>query len=201
MSASGQDHTAESRAREAEDASEFIANHGECPATTIARCLYVADLMTRGQWVRGETAADIAASWGLSKSRIEDYSTEASRWLKTLVDPEPVREKLAHRLHEALDDARGQPRSVAEVAKAYMPLVGIGDKGTTNQVYVDARTGAFAPPVAAAIVAIVEQAIAAALDAYELAPGDRDGASDAGVAAAGRRLTGSVGQLVGGGER
>jgi hypothetical protein len=167
----------------------------------MGRLHVVAQVMSSGLWKKGETAPELAKAWGLSQSTVEDYSAEASRWLKALTDPDEVRQQLAYYLSKNLRIADGNPRSVAEVSKAYGPLVGLGDKGTTNQILIDQRTGALTPTAMAGLSAIVEQGISAALDAYELEPGDREGACEAGLAAAGRRLSGGVGQLVGGGER
>jgi hypothetical protein len=171
----------------------------EDPGTAMGRLHLVAQVMSSGLWKRGETAPELAKAWGLSTSTVEDYSAEASRWLKALTDPDEVRQQLAYYLSKNLRIADGNPRSVAEVSKAYGPLVGLGDKGVTNNMWVDARSNTLTVHAQAAISTIVEQGISAALDAYELEPGDREGACEAGLAAAGRRLSGGVGQLVGGG--
>lgn len=137
-----------------------LTDHPECPPTTMARLLYVADLMVNGAWVRGDTAPELAAHWGLATSTVEDYSSEASRWVKSMVDPEEVKQKLGFYLSKNLRIADGNPREVAEVAKAYAPLVGLGDKAQVNILF-DQRTNQLRPEARAFLDASDEEVMTA----------------------------------------
>ncbi len=64
--------------------------HPPCPETRLERVMYVRDLMTRGLWVRGETAPEIAADWGVTTNCIERYAAEASHSIKLLESKDHV---------------------------------------------------------------------------------------------------------------
>ena len=53
-------------------------------AETFERTLKVAEMMGKGEWVRGKSAVALAAEWGCEVSTVENYSSEASRWVDFL---------------------------------------------------------------------------------------------------------------------
>jgi hypothetical protein len=64
-------------------------------------------MMTRGEWVRGQSAHDLAAEWECSVALVERYSTEASRFLRLIREPEAIRAKVLARLTEIGDQDQG----------------------------------------------------------------------------------------------
>ncbi len=50
-----------------------------CRDDAAARVDVIAEIMRAGRWVRGRTGNDVARLWGLSVSRVQDLSAEASR--------------------------------------------------------------------------------------------------------------------------
>jgi hypothetical protein len=96
------------------------------PETVEGRVEVCMDLMARVVW-RAETGDELAAAWGLSVSTIRDYSSEASRRLKSLRDPDEVRQMLTHSFAEGLRIAREDRdvRGLAAVGKAYGDIAGV----------------------------------------------------------------------------
>lgn len=86
----------------------------------------IVGMMERGQWERGKTGREMAAQWGIAESEVKRAAAEASRRVRSLVDADSVRVRIAGALDRALDAAEQQddPKAVAAVAKVYGPLVG-----------------------------------------------------------------------------
>lgn len=56
-----------------------IPTHAKDCKTASERVECIAEIMESLRWVRGKTAGALAEVWGISKSRVQDLSTEASR--------------------------------------------------------------------------------------------------------------------------
>lgn len=56
-----------------------IPTQARARETVAERVEFIADVMENLQWTRGKTARELAAIWGISESRVQDLSAEASR--------------------------------------------------------------------------------------------------------------------------
>ncbi len=72
------------------------------PRTREERVLHCMALMASGRWVRGETAPELAAEWGVHLGTLEHISGEASRRVKSHTDGEMVQARLAVALDEGI---------------------------------------------------------------------------------------------------
>ena len=74
-------------------------------------------MMRRGLWVRGTTAPVLAKRWGVSVTRVEDISAEASRMIaREIQDPERVKVDVSTVLLQNLHRA-SEAREFTAVAK------------------------------------------------------------------------------------
>lgn len=115
------------------------------------RLMQIAELMARGTWVRGKTAGELAAEWGLSQSTVEDYSSEASRWVKLLERPR-ARLRIARALDSGIawvEDALDTEARCKECGEycGHGPLDAIGKLPALADKYA-ALTGANEPTAA-----------------------------------------------------
>lgn len=120
------------RARIEEVADELGRNVHPSPALSEARVAFVIDLMVEGIFETGDTAADMSECWGLHEVTCKRITGEASRRVKTAIDPEYVRLRLATKLDQSLREADGisdtSDRIAARVklVSTYEPLIGVG---------------------------------------------------------------------------
>lgn len=100
----------------------------ELACTTVAqRVNWIADVMRRGQWIRGASGPQLARVWGLSDSRVEDLSSEAWRRVcEEADDIDVIRPNIAGVLLVNLERASAKEdfRAVAQVADVLARIVG-----------------------------------------------------------------------------
>lgn len=94
---------------------------------TEQRIAHIMDMMRRWEWKRGKSAGDLATTWGLAVSTVEELSSEASKRVRAEVtDPERVSgtvgSALSKVLHDSMDD--GDRKSVIDASKAWAQIVG-----------------------------------------------------------------------------
>ncbi len=99
--------------------------------TTEKRIEHIAEMMRRLEWRTGRTGREMARKWGLSLSRVEHLSAEASRRVRAeIADPAAVHQTVCTALDRVLRDALadGDRRNViragmtlARVAGAMVP--------------------------------------------------------------------------------
>lgn len=91
------------------------------------RVTEILDLMSSGQWVRGVTAGQLAAKWGIPLSTVENSSAEAWRtWKRLSNDADKMRPEVAAVLHERLQysNARRNVREVVAIADVFTRVIG-----------------------------------------------------------------------------
>lgn len=91
------------------------------PGTLETRSAFIANLLATQQWVRGETAPELAAAWGLTQKKIENIASEASRFLKILGERDAVMDVV--RIHAVRWLEEAGPDRVA-AAKLLVDTVG-----------------------------------------------------------------------------
>lgn len=100
---------------------------------TEQRIAHIMDMMRRWEWKRGKSAGDLATTWGLAVSTVEELSSEASKRVRAEVtDPERVSGTVGMALQRVLDegmeatgDAKWHGRKLAvESSKAWAQIVG-----------------------------------------------------------------------------
>ncbi len=141
-------------------ADDALSLPGEAPERPrpADRVSYVRALMLAGQWVVGETAAQLAAQWGLAQNTVEHDAVEASRSIQlALADKGQALAMVYGMLLKAGEDAAAEP-SPAKRA-------GVRLKAAALLAQV---TGCAAP----ARVAVVEGARAAEEFAWESVPAE-----------------------------
>lgn len=208
------------RAREAllTRAHDLQRRLGRAP-TPLERYWFIHDARRDDLYVRGQSSADLAEVWGYETCTIERDASEVEKALK---DPKRLEEtanyiatatrRRAEELYERsklADDRNAAP--LASAAGAELERLGkvsgaITSGNTTNlnvAQIVEMKNGQMVLTAAAAadVLAAGQVAFRAGLAAYLAAPGDDDGAEDVFMVEMGKRLTGNVGQLLGGGER
>ena len=110
-------------------------------AESAARVDEIAARMRALTFVRGVTARELAAAWGLSTDHVERMTAEASRRVRAEKrTPDEVRDMLQAALERVISAAfaAGDLRVVVEAARALTPIVGAAAP-TRVQVEVDAR--------------------------------------------------------------
>lgn len=112
----------EGSVREEDAPYDYARDIRRAPEDREGRVRAVMDLMSAGRWVRGKTAAILAAGWDLEVNTVEAYAAEASRRVKSGTDQAWVKERVSTALNGALDDSNGDPKLTAEVAKAYAAI-------------------------------------------------------------------------------
>lgn len=91
-----------------------------------ARLSEICRLMSSNLWKTGRTGETLAKEWGVSPRTVETWASEASRRIREAGSAEKMRLRICVALDAALDDARGDPRAVAAVAKTWASVLGIG---------------------------------------------------------------------------
>lgn len=90
---------------------------------TEERVTRIVDMMATGTWVTGKSGRALAQEWGISVSRVEQLSAEASRIVKRAVgDPQAVRTMMMATLHEIV--ARGMKKGEMRTAIEAIRTVG-----------------------------------------------------------------------------
>lgn len=102
------------------------------PNEVESRVRHIMGMMRRLEWIRGASGESLADEWGLSLSRVEDYSAEASRRVKAEVtDPDHVTSTVCTALDTVLREA------MADSRKCVMEPGGTDAYGETKYVEVD----------------------------------------------------------------
>lgn len=85
----------------------------------------IVDLMVTGHWVTGKTGPQLAKEWGLALDTVERDSAEASRRVKSLINPQE-REELKARFLAKLEGVLSASLSAGrfEAAKGILELEG-----------------------------------------------------------------------------
>lgn len=97
------------------------------PAETEQRVQHIIEMMSLGEWLRGQTITVLAAEWGISESRVKDLSAEAWRRVcATADDAHTIRPTIAGSLMVALERAMAAGRygDVARLADVWTRIVG-----------------------------------------------------------------------------
>lgn len=96
------------------------------PPPVDARIEEIRDLMVRGEW-RATTAGELAARWGLSRSRISEHATEASRQLRSSTREEAAAKVVAllEKAEVAAAYSKTRAADLVKVAQAWMKLHGL----------------------------------------------------------------------------
>jgi hypothetical protein len=87
----------------------------------------IADVMRRGEWVRGESAGLLAAEWGVAKNTVEQLSAEAWRRVcEEADDAEQARPTIAGTLAVSLAQAAEsrEYKAVASLGDVWSKVVG-----------------------------------------------------------------------------
>jgi hypothetical protein len=94
----------------------------------------ILDLMSRDEFVRGETYLELAAKWGLTPSSVMMSTAEASRRMQALVDPAKVKPRLARFLDKTLSKAEDSNdlKARAQVAETTARVLGVMPKEGFN---------------------------------------------------------------------
>lgn len=91
-----------------------------------ARLAEICRLMAANRWKTGQTGEVLAKEWGVSPRTVGAWACEASRLIRETGSAERMRLRICVALDAALDDAQGDPRAVAAVAKTWAAVLGIG---------------------------------------------------------------------------
>lgn len=101
--------------------------HPDRPATKEARVTYLIRLMSSLRFVKGSTAEELAALWGLGVGTLTADAAEASRRLTAMIDPVEARKAIAGALAEgaqrALDE--GDVRALSSAARVWAEVAGV----------------------------------------------------------------------------
>jgi hypothetical protein len=83
-------------------------------------------LMTALRWTTGETGPLLAAAWGMAATSIAEIAGEASRRIRSAMDPATVKELVCDAMREGLAIALADrdARGLAAVAKVYADVSG-----------------------------------------------------------------------------
>lgn len=97
------------------------------PTSAQERVEYVVSLMRECAWSRGRTGPELAAAWGLAKTTVEGYASEASRRVRAeLVDPDLVQVTVADALREVIEGARADVVAREDVRAARTAIIQAG---------------------------------------------------------------------------
>lgn len=97
------------------------------PTTVAQRVERIVGMMRRNEWVRGESAAVLAAEWGLATNTVEQLSSEASRVVaREVTDPERVKVDVSTILMRDIERASAAAEfgDVARIADVVTKIVG-----------------------------------------------------------------------------
>lgn len=97
------------------------------PAEVAERVERIVGLMRRNEWVRGETAPELAEEWGLATNTVEQLASEASRVVaREVTDPSTVTETVALVLSRDVERASkvGEFGNVAKLADVWTRVIG-----------------------------------------------------------------------------
>jgi hypothetical protein len=96
-------------------------------AETASRVRTIAEVMRRGDWIRGKSALAFAERWGISVKRAEQLSVEAWRLVCLEADSaDAMRPEIAQILRQNLEraDVAKNFRAIATLADAYTKIIG-----------------------------------------------------------------------------
>jgi hypothetical protein len=144
------------------------------------RIAHIRGLMTRLEWVKGETCDALAAEWGLTPGTVANDASEASRSLTPAGEPvEGGRDYLIGKLRDAINSASCEAdwkamAPLLEVARKVLGVASPDASGVTVNLYVDQR-GQMMPGPRSVVLAACETAAAMGLEprAYLAALGAR----------------------------
>ena len=97
------------------------------PDETYRRVERIVGMMRRGEWRRGETAADLADEWNLAENSVEHLAAEASRVVaREVTDPDLVKVDVATIMLRDLERASSVADfgSVARIGDVVTRIVG-----------------------------------------------------------------------------
>lgn len=137
------------------------------PPDRIGRVEAVERMMLELRWEKGITGPQLSTAWGLTEAAISNYANEAWRNIKRNIDPASVKDMLGAALWRATEDAKGDPKAVATVAKAYAELAGLVAGAKTLQIEVVTREPWFQEMISAVLGSIQKRA-------PEILPGVRE---------------------------
>jgi hypothetical protein len=97
------------------------------PTETAERVDHIADLMRRGQWVRGVSGDALAEAWGVDVPRVNHLAAEASRVVaREVSNPREMQVEIATVLRENLHraSAAGEYKAVASLGDVASKVLG-----------------------------------------------------------------------------